>query len=169
MVEIGNPWPKYTWGLTAGVDYKNFDLSVILTGAAHYDNFRNIEASTLNMDGVFNVLQVSKDRFRSETQPGNGWVATTNTWKWERESNSRYVYDATHTWVKNISLGYTLPKSALPVNSFRIYLSADNLFLITNYPGNNPDIDNNGGINPGFDDEAYPVGRTFSIGANLTF
>lgn len=169
MVEIGNPWPKYTWGLTAGADYKNFDLSVILTGAAHYDNFRNIEASTLNMDGVFNVLEVSKDRFRSETQPGNGWVATTNTWKWERESNSRYIYDATHTWVKNISLGYTLPKSALPVNNLRIYVSADNLFLITNYPGNNPDIDNNGGINPGFDDEAYPVGRTFSIGANLTF
>jgi TonB-linked SusC/RagA family outer membrane protein len=169
MIEIGNPWPKYTWGLTVGADYKNFDLSVIFIGAAHYDNFRNIEASTLNMDGVFNVLAVSKDRFRSESQPGNGWVATTNTWKWERESNSRYVYDATHTWVKNISLGYTLPKSALPINGLRIYLSADNLFLITDYPGNNPDINSRGGISPGFDDEAYPVGRTFSVGANLTF
>ena len=169
MIEIGNPWPKYTWGLTVGADYKNFDLSVIFIGAAHYDNFRNIEASTLNMDGVFNVLAVSKDRFRSESQPGNGWVATTNTWKWERESNSRYVYDATHTWVKNISLGYTLPKSALDIKSLRIYLSADNLFLITDYPGNNPDINSRGGISPGFDDEAYPVGRTFSIGANLTF
>lgn len=169
MIEIGNPWPKYNWGVTLGADYKNFDLSVIFLGAAHYDNFRNIEASTLNMDGVFNVLTVSKDRFRSEAQPGNGWVATTNTWKWERESNSRYVYDATHTWVKNVSLGYSISNSRLRLKNLRIYLSADNLFLITKYPGNNPEIDSKGGINPGFDDEAYPVGRTFSIGANLTF
>ena len=169
MVAIGNPWPKYTWGVTVGSSYKSFDLSVIFLGAAHYDNFRNIEASTMNMDGVFNVLTESKDRFRSEAQPGDGKAATTNTWKWERESNSRYVYDATHTWVKNISLGYTLPKSALHINNLRVYLSADNLFLFTKYPGNNPDVDSQGGINPGFDDEAYPVGRTFSIGANLTF
>lgn len=169
MVEIGNPWPKFNWGVTLGANYKNFDLSVIFIGAAHYDNFRNIEASTLNMDGVFNVLSVSKDRFRSETQPGNGWVATTNTWKWERESNSRYVYDASHTWVKNVSLGYSFSSPRLHLNNLRVYLSADNLFLITKYPGNNPDIDSRGGINPGFDDEAYPVGRTFSVGANLTF
>ncbi|MCC7523831.1 MAG: TonB-dependent receptor [Chitinophagaceae bacterium] len=169
MVEIGNPWPKFTWGFNLGANYKNFDLSILLTGAQGYDLFRNIEASTLNMDGVFNVLTVSKDRFRSQAQPGNGWVATTNTWKWERESNSRYVYDGSHAWVKNISLGYTIPKSVIRVTTFRLFLSADNLFLISNYPGNNPEIDSRGGISPGFDDEAYPVGRTFSIGANLTF
>ncbi|MEJ7684545.1 MAG: hypothetical protein WKG06_43195 [Segetibacter sp.] len=79
------------------------------------------------------------------------------------------MYSGSHMWVKNISLGYTLPKSKLHFGGLRVYVSADNLFLITNYPGNNPDINNNGGINPGLDDEAYPISRTFSIGANLTF
>ena len=54
MVEIGNPWPKYTWGLNFGGDYKNFDLSVLLTGAMDYDIYRRVEGSTLNLDGVFN-------------------------------------------------------------------------------------------------------------------
>lgn len=169
MVEIGNPWPKAIWGLTLGGDYKNFDLTVLLTGAQDYDVFRQIESSTMNMDGVFNVLKESKERWRSEENPGAGKWPTTNTWKWERESNSRYVYDASHVWIKNISLGYTFPKSTLNFGSIRLYLSSDNLFLFTDYPGNNPEIDLNGGINPGRDDEAYPVPRTFSIGANVTF
>lgn len=174
MVEIGNPWPKATYGLTLTGDYKNVDLSVLFTGSQGYDVFRQIESSTMNMDGVFNVLAASKDRFRSGQNPGSGKYATTNTWKWERESNSRYVYSGSHMWVKNVSIGYTLPKSKLRFSGIRVYASADNLFLITKYPGNNPDVNNNsvnsnGAITPGLDDEAYPISRTFSIGANLTF
>lgn len=169
MVEIGNPWPKYTFGANLGADYKNFDLTVLIDGAEHYNLFRQIESSTMNMDGVFNVLEESKQRWRSEQNPGNGKYATTNTWKWERESNSRYVYDGSHVWIRNISIGYTLEKATLGFASLRLYLSSDNLILITKYPGNNPDIDLDGGINPGRDDEGYPVPRTFSIGANLTF
>lgn len=169
MVEIGNPWPKFTWGFTAGGDYKNFDFSVLFTGAQGYDVFRQIESSTMNMDGVFNVLKESKDRWRSEQDPGKGYWPTTNFWKWERESNSRYVHNASHAWVKDLTLGYTVPKGKIIPVGFRLYLSADNLLLLTHYPGNNPDVDNKGGINPGLDDEAYPVPRTFSIGANLNF
>ncbi|HRP54934.1 TonB-dependent receptor [Agriterribacter sp.] len=169
MVEIGNPWPKFTYGLTLGGNYKNLDLTVLLMGAQGYDIFRQVESSTMNMDGVFNVLKESKDRWRSEENPGKGYWPTTNFWKWERESNSRYVHDASHIWIKDITLGYTLPKKKWLPRGFRVYVSANNLFLFTNYPGNNPDIDLRGGINPGNDDEAYPVPRTFAVGANLTF
>ena len=169
MVEIGNPWPKFTYGFTIGGEYKNFDWSILLNGAYGYDIYRVIEASTMNMDGVFNVLEVSKQRWRSEQNPGSGKYATTNTWKWERESNSRYVYSGSHLWVKNISLGYTLSRTKLPFKSMRVYLSADNLLLFTHYPGSNPDVNNRGGINPGLDDESYPLARTFTLGANFSF
>lgn len=169
-VEIGNPWPKYTWGLTLGGDYKNFDLNVLLTGAMDFDIYRRIEHSTLNLDGVFNVLSESKERWRSEENPGAGKISGTSSWKWQREANSNYVYDGSHLWVKNVSLGYTLPKSIFRYAGIRIYMSADNLFVITNYPGNNPDVSNRGeGLNPSYDSEAYPVPRTFFIGANITF
>ncbi|RYY52797.1 MAG: TonB-dependent receptor [Chitinophagaceae bacterium] len=169
MVEIGNPTPKVIWGFSTGGNYKNFDLSILLTGAHGYEIYRNIESSTMNMDGIFNVLEDSKLRWRSAQNPGNGRFATSNTWKWARETNSRYVYSGSHVWVKNISLGYALPSSVMKKNSLRVFLSADNLLLITKFPGNNPEINNRGGINPGQDDEAYPVARTISAGATLTF
>jgi TonB-linked SusC/RagA family outer membrane protein len=168
MVAIGNPWPKATWGFTIGGDYKNFDLNILLTGAYGYDICDQLEKSTMNMDGVFNVLTESIDRFRSEQKPGNGLYATTNTWKWERESNSRYIYSGTHMWIKNVSLGYTLPKSKSHFG-VRVFISGDNLLLFTKYPGNNPDVNNYGGIRPGFDDVSYPVSRNFTIGTNITF
>ena len=169
MVEIGNPWPKATYGLNLGGNYRNFDISLLFNGAYGYDIYRVIESSTMNMDGVFNVLDASKERWRSAANPGTGKYATTNTWKWERESNSRYVYSGSHLWFKNISIGYSLPQLNLPFKGLRVYASADNFLLITNYPGANPDINIRGGINPGIDDEAYPLPRTFTFGLNVTF
>ena len=169
MVEIGNPHPDFNWGWTVGGDYKRFDFNVLFLGAQGYDVFAQIEKSTMNLDGVFNILTESKDRWRSEQNPGAGKLGTTNTWIYSRESNSRYVYDASHMWVKNITIGYTLPTLNTFVKSARIYFNADNLFLISSYPGNNPDVNALGGIRPGYDDVTYPIARTFSFGANLNF
>lgn len=168
MIEIGNPHPAFNWALTLGADYRMFDLNILFTGAQDYDVFRNIEATTMNMDGVFNILQSGVNRWRSPENPGDGRGATSSTWKWQRESNSRYVYDASHIWVKNISLGFTFPKVSF-MNSARLFVSAENMFLISDFPGSNPEINRRGGVNPGVDDEAYPVPRTFSVGANVRF
>lgn len=170
MVEIGNPHPKFIWALTLGGDYKNFDFNILFTGAQDYDLYRNIEATTLNMDGVFNVLKDAENRWRSGGHPGNGVIPTTNTWKYEREVNSRYIYDASHAWLKSFSIGYTIPKKCSVLAGTRFYFNAENLFLITKYPGSNPDINTNlSGINPGRDDESYPVPRVFSIGTVINF
>lgn len=168
MIEIGNPHPAFNWAMTLGADYKMFDLNVLFTGAQNYDVMRNIEATTMNMDGVFNILQSGVNRWRSAENPGDGRGATSNTWKWQRESNSRYIYDASHIWVKNISLGFSFPETTALKNA-RLFFSAENLFLISDFPGSNPEINRRGGVNPGVDDEAYPVPRTFSVGANIRF
>jgi hypothetical protein len=90
MVEIGNPNPDFTWAWTFAADYKRFDLNVLFMGAQNYDMYRNIESSTMNMDGVFNVLDKAKDRWRSPQNPGSnpGDVHSqggTNYFKWSRE------------------------------------------------------------------------------------
>lgn len=174
MVEIGNPNPKYTWGWTIAGDYRKFDLNILFLGAHDFDVYRNIEASTMNMDGVFNVLDKAKDRWRSAENPGTNpqdvhSQGGTNYFKWSRESSDRYVYDASYVWVKNVSLGYTLPAMKSFLSNARIYVNAANLFMITKYPGNNPDAGVRGGNELNNDDESYPVPRTFSIGANITF
>jgi TonB-linked SusC/RagA family outer membrane protein len=173
MVEIGNPSPKFTWAHTLAVDYKKFDFNILLMGAQDFDIYRNIEASTMNMDGVFNVLDKAKDRWRSPQNPGSNpndvhAQGGTNYFKWSRESSDRYVYDASYMWIKNISIGYALPKFR-SISSARLFLSVTNAFLFTKYPGNNPDVSQRSSIEGGNDDEAYPVPRTFAIGAKLNF
>lgn len=169
-VEIGNPNPDFIWAFTGGLEYRGFDFNFILTGAQNYDVYRNIESTTLNLDGVFNVETRAKNRWRSPEQPGNGSIPTSNYWKWERESNSFYVHDASHTWVKSITLGYRVPlKQNFAIRSARVYINGDNMFLLTKFPGGNPQVSTAGGVNPGVDDGAYPLPRTITLGANLTF
>lgn len=174
MTEIGNPNPKFNWAWTVGADYKRFDVSVLLMGAYKYDIYRNIEASTMNMDGVFNVLEKAKDRWRSPENPGSNPNAKnsqggTDYFKWSRESSERYVYDGTHMWIKNITIGYTLPAVKGILSDARIFVNAANLLLVTKYPGNNPDAGVRGGTELNNDDESYPVPRTFSAGIKLNF
>lgn len=169
MVEIGNPHPAMILGWTIGGDIGAFDFNILFNGAFNYDLMRNIEATTLNMDGVFNILQAaSTDRFRSAEMPGDGVIPTSNTWKWEREASSRYIYDASHVWLRNITFGYSIPERIIKFPS-RIFFSGENLFLFTDYPGTNPDVNTRGGVNIGSDDEAYPVPRTFTFGATIKF
>ncbi len=173
MVEIGNPNPNFTWGFNVDMDYKRFDLNILFMGTQGFDVYRNIEASTMNMDGVFNVLDKAKDRWRSPENPGSNpdhvnSQGGTNYFKWSRESSNRYVYDASYAWVRNVTIGYTLPRAKY-FNSIRLFVGANNLFIFTKYPGNNPDVSQRAGTQLGNDDEAYPVPRTFSFGAKFNF
>jgi TonB-dependent starch-binding outer membrane protein SusC len=174
MTEIGNPNPKFNWAWNVGADYKRFDISVLLMGAYKFDVYRNIEASTMNMDGVFNVLEKAKDRWRSPENPGSNPNAKnsqggTDYFKWSRESSERYVYDGTHMWVKNVTIGYTLPKINGILSDARIFINASNLLLVTKYPGNNPDAGVRSGTELNNDDESYPVPRTYSAGIKVNF
>ena len=174
MTEIGNPNPKFNWAWNVAADYKRFDVSVLLMGAYKFDVYRNIEASTMNMDGVFNVLEKAKDRWRSPENPGSNPNAKnsqggTDYFKWSRESSERYVYDGTHMWVKNVTIGYTLPKVQGILSDARIFINAANLLIVTKYPGNNPDAGVRGGTELNNDDESYPVPRTFSAGLKVNF
>ncbi|TAF96846.1 MAG: SusC/RagA family TonB-linked outer membrane protein [Runella sp.] len=174
MVEIGDPNPAFTWAWTTAADYRNFDLNILFVGAHDFDIYRNIEASTMNMDGVFNVLDKAKDRWRSPSNPGSNPDAKnsqggTNFFKWSRESSERYVYDGSYIWLKAVTLGYTLPKFKSILSDAKVFVTANNLFLFTKYPGNNPDAGVRGGTQLNNDDESYPVPRTWAIGAKFNF
>ena len=174
MVVIGNPNPKFTWGWNWNIAYKRFDLSMLLNGSSGGQIYRAVDMNLANIDGVFNVLSSVQDRWRSEQNPGAGKWPGSNTYYFTREANSVYVYSGNYMWVKNLTLGYTIPKIK---NAFdaKIFISVDNAFLFTNYPGNNPEVNaartNNGNdvISPGRDGESYPVPRTISIGTRFNF
>jgi hypothetical protein len=168
-VEIGNPHPDFIWALGFGLDYKGFDFNMAFTGAQNYDIISAIQATTMNLDGVFNVETRAKDRFRYTTMDPNATIPTSNNWKWERESNSWYVHDASHVWLRNVSVGYTIPiNESSFLEGARVFVNGDNLHLFSNYVGN-PQANTSGGIRPGIDDAPYPLPRTISLGATLKF
>lgn len=174
---IGNPYPDFNWGLTNILNYKKFDLRVLVVGSMGADRLHATNDYNGNIDGVFNVRKDVADRWRSESNPGNGKVPTTNGSGrgrvMYRDVSSLTVEKNNYAWVKNITLGYAIPKFGF-VQSARVYVSVQNAILFTKYSGN-PEVTNylgkggSGALVPGIDYSSYPVPRIYSLGANLSF
>lgn len=171
---IGNPNPNFVYGITNDFTYKNFDLSIAAAGSVGNDIADDAFQSTENLDGVFNVRKGVANRWRSEQNPGDGNYPSTRagTTAAFRNFTSRQVFRADYLAVKNITLGYTFPiKNRKYLKSLRATVSAQNAFILTSYPGLNPEAGISGlnGLNQGRDFAGYPVSRTVSLGLNVSF
>lgn len=85
---------------------------------------------------------------------------------------SNFVEDGSFLRCSDITLGYTLPNeltSKWGVSKLRVYASASNLFILTNYSGYDPEVDVQSGLTPSMDYNRYPRNRQFSVGVNVTF
>jgi len=179
---IGNPFPKFTYGITNNFQYGNFDLSIV--GSGSYGNQLLVRHlySTANLDGVFNLLDDVKYRFRSEENPGKGVFGTTvgggNVTGIERDwMSSHFIADASYFTIKNITLGYTVGAINKFIKSARLYASIQQAWVFTNYWGGpNPETSaqadgngNGGNLSQGIDFSNYPVPRTYTLGVNVNF
>jgi hypothetical protein len=168
---IGNPSPKFIFGITNTFSYKNFDLNIIMAGAYGQDKEIAIKGWTDNLGGIFNSEKILKDRWRSPENPGAGIIGRTlSGTNSSGRAQSLYVEDASYLTVKNISLGYTLPKIKY-VSKIRVFVSIQQALVLTKYHGSNPETSVWGlnGLNEGIDAGAYPVPRTFALGVNFNF
>jgi iron complex outermembrane receptor protein len=83
--------------------------------------------------------------------------------------SSRFIESGDYVRLDNATLGYSFKKFSDYVRSLRVYASVNNAFIITNYTGIDPEI-NQGGIAPGIDaGNFYPKTRTFLLGVNVSF
>jgi len=90
----------------------------------------------------------------------------------ETNPNSYFVEDGSFFRLKNVQLGYTLPKTTLDklsMSSFRLYVQATNLFTITGYDGIDPEVIQGGNLTLGVDNQTYPFSQLFTFGVNLKF
>lgn len=171
---IGNPNPDFIYGLTNQLGYKNFDFTLVVGGTVGNDIADDAFQSTENLDGVFNVRKGVVNRWRSEADPGDGIYPRTRSGTTAdfRNFTTRQVFSGSYIMGKNITLGYTFPIGKNPViKAARLYLSAQNAFTFTKYPGMNPEISFAGlnGLNQGRDFTAFPIAKTYSVGVNVSF
>jgi hypothetical protein len=181
-VIIGNPFPKFTYGITNNFSFGNFDLSIVGSGSHGNQLLVRHLYSTANLDGVFNLVDGVKYRFRSPENPGKGFYGTTvgggNVTGIERDwMNSRFIADASFFTIKNITLGYTIGEISKFIRSARVYASVQQVYVFTKYWGGpNPETSaqgngqgDGGNLSQGIDLSNYPVPRTYSLGVNVNF
>lgn len=173
---IGNPFPKFVYGITNNFSYKNFDLTIVASGQYGNKIMSLLDEGTTNLDGVFNVLRAVQDRWRSPTNPGDGiYGKTTGSTADERAwSSTHFLRDGSFLTIKNITLGYNIPVNKINfLNNIRVYTSVSQAFVFTKYNGANPEVSTDANGNPasaigqGLDYSAYPVPRTFTFGVNF--
>ena len=169
---IGNANPDFIFGIGNDFSYKNFDLSFMFQGTYGNDvyNLLKVTFSELpsNSNNTGNAFAFVKDSWRGE--------GTSNTqqafYKGVGPSSSRFVEDGSYIRLKNLTFGYTLPKSVTSkwgISNLRFYLSGQNLFTITGYSGYDPEVSSRtGNYNLGFDGGSYPATRSYTFGLNLT-
>lgn len=167
--KIGDVNPEFTWGITNNFSYKNFDMSILVSGTQGNDvlNANLLNFYTLNGSG-----NIPKYIYES-TWKGEG---TTNSVIQANQSNSTsayfsrsYLEDGSFIRIKNIQIGYNLPKIK-GIANMRVFMNAINLVTFTKYKGYDPEVSAFENANMrGVDLGSYPQSRTVSIGANVTF
>ncbi|HET8656753.1 MAG TPA: SusC/RagA family TonB-linked outer membrane protein [Longimicrobiaceae bacterium] len=157
---LGNANPDFTLGLTGQGKMGAFDLSFLIRSEVGGKVFNN---TALVYSTKGNVLQNK-----------NFLVAALNDPTGLHEPaifSSRWIEDRTFTRLQNVTLGYSfdLPGRA-SASRARIYVSGDNLLLLTNYTGYDPEVFTDAGLaSRGIEYLNYPRPRTISTGINLTF
>ncbi len=163
---IGQSNPDWVYGLTVGADWNGFDFNMFFQGQAGndiYDGTRRHEVSLVNFQEKY------LDRFHPQNNPnGNFPRVTIQDTNNNSRINSFFLSDGSFVRLKNIQIGYTLPRhilNTLTLSNLRVYAAVENALTFTKYKGFDPEVGNNGGIDKG----NYPQPRTVTFGVNVAF
>jgi TonB-linked SusC/RagA family outer membrane protein len=182
-VNLGNPFPKVGYGLNFTAQYKNFDLAMFFQGQAGNKIFRMFKYYTHQKTGFFNTYNDMIDiswRAPGTLGPNDPGVASNTEFAFNSDpllnikASSYYVEDGSYVRMKNIQIGYNLPKKMLQkafIKSLRVYVGAYNLLTITKYQGIDPEMAGNGNGDPrnfGIDRSIYPQPQSYMAGLTLT-
>jgi hypothetical protein len=182
-VLIGNPQPKFYGGLTLDAIYKAWDINVYFYGSQGNKILNYVESNLESLSrrggvGSQNVNEVYFNNHWTPTNPSDRYARANGTngdaSSLNNVPSSVWIEDGSFVKLKNISIGYTLPTSLLSkysISKIRVYVSAQNLFFITNYTGLDPEIgiQNANATQNGVDNGAYPSSKFFTFGLNVTF
>lgn len=153
---IGSAQPLFTYGLANVVSYKNWELNFFFRGVYGNDvlNFSKMSYATTQWLPGANVLKESLTIGLKESP----------------RYNSYYIEDGSFLRLDNASVAYNFDTKGLyGIKKLRVYVTGQNLFVITKYTGLDPEIEMSG-LDPGVEGrEYYPKSRTFSVGVNLSF
>jgi TonB-dependent starch-binding outer membrane protein SusC len=152
-----DPWNNFTYGWSNFVNFKNLDFNMVLRGQSGGKVFNGTYLNFANVNRLTNNSNVHED-------------ALTNGIKDQAQTSDYAVQSSSFLRLESASLGYTFDTKNSPIiNRARIYVAGNNLFLITDYKGYDPEVRVSG--EQAFIDnlDYYPRSRSVSFGVNLIF
>ncbi len=167
-IPLGNPNPKYTYGLNTAISYQNFDFSLDFQGVADVSIYN---ANKGLRYGNENYTQDFYDHRWHGKGTSNTYPSANIGGNQNYKPNSWFVESGSYFRVRNVQLGYSLPDEMVKrwgIDRLRIYVNAQNALNIFDYSGFSPEV---GGAptNAGIDTNVYPLYATYNFGINLTF
>jgi len=164
----GSAYPDFSYGLSFNASYKNFDINIFAQGVQGNQLFNAVKRTTYSASGPsYNKLVGILDAWSPENPGGKVPIISTSDANGNFNASDFYVEDGSYLRIRNVTLGYSLPKSIankLKTGGVRIYATANNLFTITKYTGFDPEI---GMDNNGLDVGRYPQARSFILGLSV--
>ncbi|MGM8361956.1 TonB-dependent receptor [Flavobacterium sp. ARAG 55.4] len=174
-IYIGSPFPEFTYGINLDMTYKQFDFSAFFQGSKGNKIF-NASLYYLESDLGTNMSTNYLNRWTGEGTSNSIPRATFVNNGINTQQSSRFVKDGSYLRLKNVQIGYTLPKSILEkiaLTNFRIYISGQNLLTFTKYEGLDPEVgvdeNFNNPLDIGIDRGRYPSTRILSLGLDINF
>ncbi|MDO5981398.1 TonB-dependent receptor [Flavivirga spongiicola] len=171
---IGNTTPRYSYGLSIGVDYKRFNLTTLIQGVGKRDwSFPQSTNLFWGLVGSQWQSTIHKQALDYWTPENTGAYFPKPYLSGEHRKNTRaqtkYIQNASYMRLKNVQLSYSVPSSLLSrygLSSLQLYISGENLLTITDLIDTQDPETLDGGFGDG---KIYPLQRVFSTGINLTF
>lgn len=172
ITNTGSPLPTIEYGLNLNLSYSNFDMSLFFQGVGGNKilnvNRYELEAPTSGYNLLSGLTNAWSETNKNTDTPRNVITDTNNNY----QMSDRFLENGSYFRLKNIQLGYSLPKQLLGkwnIEKLRLYVNADNLFTFTKYSGYDPELIPANALTQGVDYGNYPMYQTFTAGLQLTF
>ena len=170
LTYIGDAIPDFTYGITLTAAYKGLDLTVFGTGSVGNKIYNCINRPDYAASN--RLKEVFYDNRWTVDNP-NGTVPKAGATDMDKyATSSAMVYDGSYFKIKQIQLGYTLPKkliNKIALSHARIYASLDDFFTFSKYPGFDPEASANATSGMGIDKGSYPTSKKVVLGVNIEF
>jgi TonB-dependent starch-binding outer membrane protein SusC len=172
-VRLGQAYPDYTLNISNTFNYKNFDFTFDIRIVGGVNTVANFKHSTEDRQAIANSLKTVLSAWTPENQNSN--IAEIRYYGsfYQTHIDSWWVEDGSFIRGQNFVLGYTMPSRVVDrwnINRLRFYVSAQNLFMVTDYTGYDPEVLTFGGqLTQNQDFFPYPRPRVINFGLNLSF
>ncbi len=168
---IGLGIPSSTFGLTINLAWKGFDMVIFGSGVAGNKIFPSSWRTDRPHCNTYSWYW--ENAWKKDGSNKNPLFPGTTYWDQNTFSSTYNLFNGSYFKIKQIQLGYTLPKSLvskIKISSLRVYTSLENFFCFTSYPGLDPETATaNSASSIGIDMGTYPTAKQFILGLNLSF